>query len=331
MRLDRRQVLQLTAGGAAALALPSIGRASEAPLLDVATIIGGFAAGGTVDTLCRRTAHELSGVYARSVVVENRTGAGGQIAVQAVTRSKPDGATILCTPMSIVGIYQFTYKKLPYDPVKELEPVSLGCVFDFGFAVGPAVPESVTTVKQFFEWVKQHPNQANFGSPGAGSAPHFVGDLIGRRNGVPLTHVAFRGTQPAIMDLIGGQIPAVSGPVGEFLPHLKDGRVRLIATSGSERSKFAPDIPTLVEQGMEGMAFSEWFGFFVAAGTPKNIVNRLSADIAKALKAQDAIEGLALMGLEARSSTPEEFAELFAKDTALWKPIVEQIGFTADS
>ncbi|MGE4336648.1 MAG: tripartite tricarboxylate transporter substrate-binding protein [Pigmentiphaga sp.] len=331
MPFNRRQVLQLTAGSAAALALPSIGRANEAPPLDVATIILGFAAGGTIDTLARRTGHELSGTYAHSVVVENRTGAGGQIAVQAVTRSKPDGATILCTPMSPIGIHPFTYKNLPYDPVKDLEAVSLGCIFDIGFGIGPAVPESVTNIQQFFDWVRQHPHQANFGSPGAGSTPHFIGDLIGRTNGVPLTNVAFRGSPPAIVDLIGGQIPAVAGPLGEFLPHLKDGRVRLIATSGAKRSKFTPEIPTLVEQGMEGLVFTEWFGFFVAAGTPKSIRDRLSADIAKALKQQEAINGLEMMGLEARSSTPEAFTALFAKDTARWKLIVEQVGFRADS
>lgn len=331
MRTNRRQVLQLAAGGAAALALPSLGRAAAAPLLDTATVVGGFAPGGTVDTLCRRAAQGLTNLYARNMLVENRTGAGGQIAVQYVARAKPDGSTILATPMSMLGIYPVTYKQLPYNPSKDLEPVSLGVVFDFGFAVGPMVPASVTTVPQFFEWVKQNPGNANFGSPGSGSAPHFVGDLIGRTNGVPLTHVAFRGTQPAIVDLMGGQIPAVSGPVGEFLPHLKDGRVRLIATSGKARSKFAPDVPTLAEQGMAELVFSEWFGFYVPAGTPKDIINRLSKDLAIALQSKEAIDGLAMMGLEVRSSSPEELRELLTRDAATWKPIIEKIGFTADS
>src|SRR5690606_1771792 len=156
------------------------------------------------------------GKYAPSVVVENKTGAGGQIAVQTAIRATPDGSTFLATPMSMLGLYPHTYSKLPYDPVNDLMPVSLGCVFDFGFAVGPAVPESIKTVPESLAWCKASPSHANFVSPGAGSAPHFVGDLIGRTGGVPLQQIAFRGTRPAILDMIGGQIPAVSGPVGEF-------------------------------------------------------------------------------------------------------------------
>lgn len=331
MRTTRRQLLQLAGAGAAAMALPSLGRAASAPMFDTAVMVGGFAPGGTVDTLARRAAHGLTGLYAKNMLVENRTGAGGQIAVQFVARAKPDGQTILCTPMSMLGIYRYTYKQLPYDPVKDLDPVSVGVVFDFGFAVGPLVPESVKTVPEFFEWIKKNPNHANYGSPGAGSAPHFVGEVIAQNQGVPLTHVAFRGTQPAIHDLMGGQIAAVSGPVGEFLPHIKDGRVRIIGTTGAERNKFAPDVPTLTEQGLEGLTFSEWFGFFVPAGTPSDVKERLAKDLAVALDQKEAIEGLALMGLEVRTSTPEELRVLLEQDTELWRPIIEKVGFSADS
>lgn len=330
MRVQRRHVLQLAAGGTAALALPSLGRAAEKPLFPTATMVGGFTAGGTVDTLARRTAHNLSGLYADSVVVENRTGAGGQIAAQYVARAAADGRTILATPMSILGIYVHTFDKLPYE-VTDLEPVSLGCVFEFGFAVGPAVPQSVKTVPQFFEWVKQNPNQANFGSPASGSAPHFVGDLLGRRAGVPLTHIAFRGTQSAIVDLIGGQIPVVSGPLGEFLPHLKDGRVRVLGVSGANRSKFMPDVPTMIEQGFPNFVFAEWFGFYVPKGTPGNIINRLNTDLKVALNAKDTIDGLALMGLEARWSTPQQLKEMLEADTALWGPLIAEIGFKVET
>ncbi len=330
MRTNRRQVLQLAAGSAAVMALPSVGRAAEKPLFNTATMVGGFTAGGTVDTLARRAAHNLTGTYAESVVVENRTGAGGQIAAQFVARSDPDGSTILATPMSILGIYVHTFDKLPYS-VDDLVPVSLGCVFEFGFAVGPAVPESVTTVPEFFEWVKENPAEANFGSPASGSAPHFVGDLLGREAGVPLTHIAFRGTQSAIVDLIGGQIPAVSGPLGEFLPHIKDGRVRVLGVTGSERSKFMPDVPTMVEQGYDDFVYNEWFGFYVPKGTPRDVIDRLNADLKVALAAQDTIDGLALMGLDARWSTPEELQQMLDDDTAMWGPLIERIGFRVET
>ncbi len=330
MRTNRRQILQLAAGGAAALALPTVGRAAEKPLFNTATMVGGFTAGGTVDTLARRAAHNLTGTYAESVVVENRTGAGGQIAAQFVARAAPDGRTILATPMSCLGIYTHTFDKLPYD-VNDLEPVSLGCVFEFGFAVGPAVPESVTNMAEYFEWLKKNPSEANFDSPAAGSAPHFVGDLIGRLGGTPLTHVAFRGSQSAIVDMMGGQIPAVSAPLGEFLPHMKDGRVRVLAVTGAERSKFMPDVPTMVEQGYEDFVYDEWFGFYVPTGTPRDVIDRLNADLKVALAAQDTIDGLALMGLDARWSTPEQLRQMLADDTEKWGPIIETIGFKVES
>lgn len=328
MSATRRQILKGSLGLAALAAAPSLTRAQTA---DTVRVVAGFAPGGTVDTLARRVAHALTGVIAPSVVVENRTGAGGQIAVQAVVRAAPDGRTILTTPMSMLGLYPHTYSKLPYDGMKDLRPISMGCEFVFGFAVGPAVPESVTTIPQFWEWCRQDPRNATFGSPGAGSVPHFVGELVGRAGGLTLQHAAFRGSQPAILDMIGGQIPAVSGPVGEFLPHMEGGKVRIIGTTGAERTRFAPDVPTFVEQGMKDYVFTEWFGFFAPAKTPDEIIQKLNAAIQNALKTEEVISGLALMGLEARGSTPEELAERLAADTELWGPIVKDIGFSADS
>ncbi len=328
MSATRRQILKGSLGLATVAAMPGLVRAQTA---DTVRFIAGFAPGGTVDTLARRVAHSLTGKLAPSVVVENRTGAGGQIAVQATARSAPDGRTVLTTPMSMLGLYPHTYSKLPYDPFKDVEPVSMGCEFVFGFAVGPAVPESVKTVQDFWEWCRADPRRATYGSPGAGSVPHFVGALIGRAGGLDFQHAAFRGTQPAILDMIGGQIPAVSGPVGEFLPHLEGGKVRIIATSGAERTRFAPDVPTLAEQGLKDLVFSEWFGFYVPAGTPKAEIDKLNKYIREALKTSEVIDGLATMGLEAKGSTPEELRERLAADTKQWGEIVKAIGFTAES
>jgi len=330
MRIQRRQVLQLAAGGAAAMALPAIGKAREKPLFNTATVVGGFTAGGTVDTLARLVAHNLTGLYADSMVVENRTGAGGQIAARFVARAAPDGRTFLATPMSILGIYTHTYDTLPYS-IDDLVPVSLGCVFEYGLAVGPAVPASVTTVPEFFKWVTANPSQANFGSPASGSVPHLVGDLLGRKMKVPLQHIAFRGTPSAIVDMIGGQIPAVSGPLGEFLPHIKEGRVRVLGVMGSKRSKFMPDVPTMVEQGIKDFVYDEWVGFYVPRGTPQDVIARLNADLKIALKSQDTIDGLALKGLDARWSTPEQLQEMLDNDTERWGRIVRKIGFKAQN
>jgi tripartite-type tricarboxylate transporter receptor subunit TctC len=294
-------------------------------------IITGFPPGGTSDTICRRVAAKMAPGYRRSVVVENRTGAGGQIAIQGVRTMAPVGATLLQTPMSMLGIYPHIYRRLPYDPVADLTPVTLGCTFDFGFAVGPAVPASVRNVAEFLAWCKANPAQANFGSPAAGSVPHFIGVLLGRSASVDLKHVPYRGTQPAILDMIGGQVQAVSGPIGEFTQHVAAGKCRLLAATGAARSRFAPDTPTLVEQGLRDMAFSEWFGFYLPGKAATDVVQRANAALRAALADKETVDGLAVMGLEAKSSTPAELAALLKADTERWGPIVKSIGFTADS
>ena len=328
MTIARRHFVQ--AAGASAL-LASLGqRAWAQAQLETARIITGFAAGGTSDTICRRVAQKLQGDYAKSAVVENRTGAGGQIAVQAVKAAAPDGTWILQTPTSILTIYPHIYKKLPYDPAADLTPVTVGCIFDFGFAVGPAVPASVKTVPEFLAWAKGNQLGANFGSPAAGSTPHFIGALLGKQGGVELKHAAYRGTQPAMLDLLGGQISAVSGPIGDITQHLPTGKVRILGVSGAKRNRFAPDVPTFEEQGIKNATHSEWFAFFLPAKAPADIVNRLNASMKNALAQKDVIEGLNGFGLEAMSSTPAELTELVKRDTAKWAPIVKQVGFTAD-
>jgi tripartite-type tricarboxylate transporter receptor subunit TctC len=330
MKLTRRQTLQSTAAACLAAALPRA-HAQGAAVLDSVKVVTGFTPGGTSDTICRRVAAKLTPGYARSAVVENRSGAGGQIAIQSIKGAAPDGSTILQTPMSMLGIYPHIYKKLPYDPIADLTPVSQGAIFDFGFAVGPAVPASVKSMPDFLAWCKANPSLANFGSPAAGSTPHFIGALAGRSAGIDLRHVPYRGTQPAILDMIGGQLQAVSGPVGEFTQHVAAGKCRLIATSGVQRSKFAPTVPTLVEQGLKDMAFSEWFGFYLPAKAAPDVVQRANAALRMALAAPETVEGLELMGLESKSSTPGELTALLKADHDRWGPLIKTIGFSADS
>ena len=331
MTLSRRQVLQSAAASALLAGVSQRALAQAAAPFESVKIITGFTPGGTSDTICRRVAAKLAPGYGKSVVVENRAGAGGQLAIQAVRSMAPDGTTILQTPMSMLGIYPFIYKKLPYDPINDLTPVSQGAHFDFGFAVGPAVPATVKSMPDFLAWCKANPGQANFGSPAAGSTPHFIGALAGRSAGIDLRHVPYRGTQPAILEMIGGQLQAVSGPVGEFTQHVAAGKCRLIATTGAQRSKFAPTVPTMVEQGLKDMAFSEWFGFYLPGKAPADVVQRANVAIRAALADKETVDGLEVMGLESRSSTPAELAALLQADQRRWEPLVKAIGFTADS
>ena len=330
MSMNRRQILQATGAASATALLSSLGTQAYAQAqIESLNIITGFAAGGTSDAICRRVATKLSG-YAKTSVVENRTGAGGQIAINYVKGKPADGATMLQTPTSMLTIYPHIYKKLGYDPMTDLSPVTLGCMFEFGLAVGPMVPASVTTVPEFFTWVKANPNGGAFGSPAAGSTPHFVGALLGLQGGVEFKHVGYRGTQPALMDMMGGNIAAVSGPLGDMLQHINSGKMRVLGTSGAKRSRFMPKVPTFAEQGYKDMVHSEWFAFFLPAKAKPELVERLNANMRQALASPDVVDSLAVFGLEAMSSTPAELTALIKQDLAKWAPIVKQIGFTAD-
>ena len=280
---SRRDVLQF---GALTSLLGAIGHDAWAQAqLESLKIITGFPPGGTSDAICRRVSEKIAPTsYAKAAFVENKTGAGGQIAVQYLRNAAPDGTTVLQTPMSMLGIYPHIYKKLPYDPVNDLMPVSLGCIFDFGFAVGPMVPANVKNIADFIAWCKANPKLANFCSPAAGSTPHFIGELLGKYANIELNHVAFRGTQPAILD----------------------------------------------EQGIKDFVFNEWFGFFVPAKTPNDILTRLNTALRAALAAPETVNGLATMGLEAQSSTPAELVARLKADTDKWGPLVKSIGFTAE-
>jgi len=209
-------------------------------------------------------------------------------------------------------------------------PVPPVCVFDVGSAAGPAERASVKSVPDSLPWVKATPAGGNFGSPAAGSTPHFLGALVGKSAGLELKHAAYRGTQPAMLDLLGGNISAVSGPIGDITQHLASGKVRILATSGSKRNRFAPDVPTFTEQGLKNMEHSEWFAFFLPAKASPELVNRLNAAMRSALAQKDVIDGLGTFGLEALSSSPGELADLLKRDTAKWAPIVKQVGFTAE-
>lgn len=329
---SRRRVLGALAAGSAlgAAGLPRIAGAQAA--LDSVRIVTGFPPGGTSDLLCRRVADRLKGSYARSAVVDNKAGAGGQLAIEQMKIAPSDGSVILQTPASMLMIYPHIYRKLNYNAFEDVTPASLGCTFAFGLGVGPMVPSSVRTVPEFVAWCKANPDKANFGSPAAGSVPHFLmSALLEKATGVEIKHVPFRGTQPAILDMIGGNLAAVSGPEGEFFQHVKAGKARLLATSGPERSKFAPDVPTYAEQGYKDVVAREWFGFFLPGKPASDVLARANAALRAALASQDVIDGLAVMGLDAQSSSPAELAAMLKADHARWGPIVKSIGFTADS
>ena len=223
------------------------------------------------------------------------------------------------------------YSKLSYDPFKDFVPVGMASMLSHGLAVGPLVPNTVKTVKDYLAWAKANPNDASYGSPAAGSTPHFLGALLGLNNHVDLKHIPYRGSVPGIADMLGGQLASMFTPHGDFIANHKAGKIRIIATSGRTRSAFVPEVPTFIEQGFPDLIVEEWFGFFAPARTPASVVSAANAAMNVALKDKSVIEGLALSGMVPVGGSPEDMVRDMKKQFDVWGPIVKRIGFTAES
>jgi tripartite-type tricarboxylate transporter receptor subunit TctC len=320
--LNRRHFTALAAGAFAPFA-------HAQPSLDVARIVSGFPPGGTIDVLARRVADKLRGNYAASVLVENKPGAAGQIGILTMKDANPDGSAMLLTPSSMLSIYPYTYPKLQYK-LDDVAPVSLGGYINHGIAVGPGVPATVKTLKDFLAWAKANDAKANFGSPGAGSMPHMIGILLGKFSGVDLKHIPYRGTVPGVQDLLGGQISSFCGPTGDYLPHVKTGKLRVLAISGKGRSPFLPDVPTLRELG-HPLTVREWYGFFLPGKASAEVVRKASAYLQPALAHPDVAEFGRQYALEVQSSSAPALADLLKADAEEWRRLIKQVGFTAES
>ena len=322
--MTRRRHL-IVAAALSRLAFPS--RAQDG--LESARILTGFPPGGTVDVVARHVADKLRGGYAKVVLVENKPGAGGRLAVDELKRSPHDGSTLLITPAAMITLYPHLYPRLPYG-LNDVMPVCSATSVVFGLGLGPGVPESVTTLKQFLSWAKANPGKASYGSPGAGSPPHYVGALLEKESGVALTHVPYRGTVPGIQDLLGGQIASFSGPIGDYLPHVKTGKLRVLATSGPKRTRFLPEVPTYTELGFKALEQVEWYGFFLPGKASPEVVQRAASAIRAALSGPEIPEALAQFGLELALNTPADLAKAVKDENTAWAPIVKRVGFVPD-
>jgi tripartite-type tricarboxylate transporter receptor subunit TctC len=322
--LQRRQLLST----AAALGAWPWWAGAQTP--ETARLLTGFPPGGTVDAVARRVADKLRGTYAKVMLVENKPGAGGRLAVEELKRSSADGTTLLLTPAAMVTLYPHLYSKLAYG-LADVTPVSGVTSVVFGLAIGPGVPDSVKTLADFLAWAKANPAKAAYGSPGAGSPPHYVGALLDKESGVALNHVPYRGTVPGVQDLLGGQVASFSGPIGDYLPHVKTGRLRVLATSGPKRSRFLPDVPTFTEQGFKALEQVEWYGFFLPGKAAPDVVQRAAAAIRAAMSGPEMADSLAPYGLEVAITSPAELARAVQDEHAAWAPVVKRVGFTPES
>jgi tripartite-type tricarboxylate transporter receptor subunit TctC len=326
----RRQFTQVAAAATVLGALPASFVKAQGTI-DTLRIIVGFPPGGTTDAFARRMAEKLRGVYAANVVVDNKPGAGGQLGVMTVRDAPADGTAVLFTPGSMITIYPHTYPKLQYKP-SDVLPISTGLYTAFGLGVGPAVPTSVTDLKSLIAWLKANPAMANYGTPGAGSMPHMVGALLDKAAGLDMKQIAYRGSGPAIIELLGGQLPMFTSPIGDYLQHLPSGKLRLLAVTGKQRSRFAPNVPTYAEQGFAELTMEEWFGFFMPARTPLAIATRMNDALKTLIPAKDVADFAAPLGLSpTASSSIDDFAKTVKADSDLWGGYVKRIGFTAES
>ena len=287
-------------------------------------ILVGFAAGGTADLIARVVADKLKDSLGVPVIVDNRPGAIGRIAAEAVKNAAPDGTTIMVMPIGPMAVVPHVYADITYDPVKDFAAVAIGATFQFAVAAGPE--SGAKNWSEFVAWVRANPSKAAYATSGAGSLPHFFGVLISREIGVPMVHVPYKGSAAYVNDLLSGQVPAAVDAIADLTELHRAGRVRILASSGATRSTVLPDVPTFTEVGLAVQA-SGWFGFFAPAKTPKPIVDTLNRAINKALQSPDVVQKLSGIGMDPATGTPEEFAQIVASDYARWGPIVKASGF----
>jgi tripartite-type tricarboxylate transporter receptor subunit TctC len=315
----RRLALGLALG--AALARPALAQ----PRGTVRVIVG-FPPGGSADTTARLLAERLRGGYAQTIIVENRIGAAGRLAIEAVKAADPDGGTILLTPASMLVIFPHLYQRsLRYDPFADLIPVCPAGEFPFGMGVGPMAGHAAS-LRDFIAWGRGRA-EIPYGSAAAGSVPHFMGVQLARAAGLSMTHIPYRGSAPAIQDLIAGRTACSFHPMVDLAPHAAGGQVRLAAVSSAERLPRFPDVPTVAEQGYPQLTGSEWFGLFLPARTPAAVVEALNRAAVEASAAPEYREALARLEMRPFPLAPAAFLARVRADYEKWGPIIAESGF----
>lgn len=302
---------------------------SSFPQTGIGKLLVGYPAGGTLDT----TAHQLTEAWrkqGRQYIVDNRAGAAGRIATGQLKRERADGSVLLCTHASAFTIYPHVYSRLAYDPAADVVPISPVVAATCAFAVSSAAPGSVRDVQTYADWVRRTPGAATYASPAAGSFAHFLGYQLSDAAGLKLQHVGYRGSAPAMQDLVGAQIPAYFGFVADFLPYLQHGRIRILGVSGEQRSPFLPKVPTFIEQGFPKIRGVENYGIFAPPGTPASTIQSVHAAILAASKDPALRAAFDQVGLDTLTLPPGEYARQLKREREFWRPVVQASGFRSD-
>jgi len=285
-----------------------------------------FSPGGSTDTLGRLLADALPPILGQPVIVENKPGAGGNIGGDLVARAEPDGYTLLLAAAGPTVINPSLYHDMPFDPAKDLVPITCITREHNLMAVGNDVPAK--TLSEFVDYARAHPGKLSFGSPGNGTPAQLAGELLKQKAGIDMQHVPYKGTGPAITDLIAGHITVMIDNMPALLPQVEAGRLRALAVPSDNRAAAAPQVPTFEEAGMPGFVVMAWKGLMAPAGTPEPVVQRLSAAISQALQDPKLRERLVALGAEPLGSTPQQFARQIATETAWWRDLIKSTGTT---
>lgn len=286
-----------------------------------------FPPGGPTDLVARVIAQKMSESMGQPVVVDNRGGANGNLGAMLAVKAPADGYTLLYNTSSIT-LSPALYKSLSYDVKRDLAPVALTAVVPLALVVSPSVPAS--TVKEFVAYAKANPGKLSYGSAGNGNVTHLGAFQFVQANGIDAAHIPYRGSAPADVDLVGGQIQFMTDTVNSVMPFVRDKRLKMLAVTTSRRMSLFPDVPTLAESGMPGFEVGAWQGVMVPANTPTPIIQRLNSEVMKALQTPEVRQKLALQGAEPLGSTPEAYAEYVQKELTRWAKVVKQTGVTLE-
>lgn len=327
MSLSRKTFVALSAGLSLSLLSASVALAQDKFPSKPVTLIVPQAAGGANDAIARVIAQKLTEQLGQSFVVENRTGAGGNVGTVAAARAKPDGYTLMLTADSSMVINPALYKSTGFDPIKDFEPVGTVATAGYVLAANPGFAPKNTA--ELIALAKQQPGKINIGSAGNGTLNHLIGEMLGKAAGIDMVHVPYKGSAAAVTDLVAGQVQVSVQSLPSSIAFIRSGKIKVLGVVNPHRLPALPDAPTIGET-LKGFGATPWYGVFAPAGTPKAIVAQLSAEIAKALDTKDVQERLAGVGCEPYKSTPEQFGQLERDDLPRWARIVKESGATID-
>jgi tripartite-type tricarboxylate transporter receptor subunit TctC len=311
----------------AGLAVPATGTAQGYPVRPVKLVVP-FPPGGPLDATGRLIAQKLTEAWGQSVVVENKPGAGGNIGADLVAKSTPDGYTILLGALSTHAVNPSLYANMPYDAVKDFVPITLLATTPNVLVVNPSLP--VNSVKELVAYAKANPGKLSFGSGSNGSAGHLAGELFKVDTGTDIVHIPYKGGAPATQALLAGDVQFMFDNLANATPQVKAGKVKALAVTTAERSKLAPDLPTMAEAGLPGFDISTWYGLMAPAGTPKDVIAKWNAEVTRILSSPEVRDRLAAQGAEAAPTTPEQFAAFIQREIAKYARIVKASGAKVD-